>query len=105
MSQFDLYANTNKDTSKTYPYFVEVQNDILDSLNSRIVIPLTPITRTDKSYPDNLCPVLRIEHKDFILLTHQMTTIPVSWLKVKERSLMRYRTEIVSAIDFLITGI
>ena len=105
MSQFDLYANPNKDTHKTYPYFIEVQDNIFEGLNSRIVIPLTPTTKSDKPYPENLCPVLNIEGKKFILLTHQMTTIPISLLKKKERSLVKYRTEIISAIDFLITGI
>lgn len=105
MSQFDLYANTNKETHKTYPYFVEVQNDILESLNSRIVIPLTAVTKTEKPYPENLCPVINIEGKKFILLTQQMTTIPISFLKKKERSLAKYRIDIISAIDFLITGI
>lgn len=105
MSQFDLYVNTDKDTSKTYPYFIDVQNDLLDALNSRLVIPLTPRARTDKPYPDNLCPTLRIAGKDFALLTHQMTSIPVSFLKKKEEPLYSYRNEIVSAIDFLITGI
>jgi len=105
MSQFDLYINADKETSKTYPYFIDVQNDLLDALNSRLVIPLTPRSRADKPYPDHLCPILRIAGKDFALLTHQMTSIPVSFLKKKEGSLSGFRVEIVSAIDFLITGI
>jgi len=105
MRQFDLYANPDKDTNKAYPYFVDVQNDLLDTLNSRLVIPLTPVTKTDKPYPDHLCPVLKIKGKEFALLTHQTTSISVSFLKKKEGSLAGFRGEIVSAIDFLITGI
>lgn len=39
MGQFDLYVNTDKDTNETYPYFVDIQNSLLDKLNSRVVIP------------------------------------------------------------------
>jgi len=105
MSQFDLYANTDKSTSKTYPFFIDVQNGLLDTLNSRLVIPLTPVAKTDKPYPENLCPIIQINGKDFALLTHQMASISVSFLKKKEHSFSDFRTEIISAIDFLITGI
>jgi len=105
MSQFDLYVNADKETNKAYPYFVDVQNGLLDTLNSRLVIPLTPVAKSVKHYPDNLCPILKIEGKEFALLTHQMASVSVSLLKKKECSLSESRTEIISAIDFLITGI
>ena len=63
MAQFDLYVNTDQNTNKVYPYFIDIQNDLLDSLNSRVVIPLTPLQQSDKSYPKNLCPVVEIEGK------------------------------------------
>jgi toxin CcdB len=105
MSQFDLYVNTDKSTNKTYPFFVDVQNGLLDTLNSRLVIPLTLVKKADKPYPNNLCPIVQVNDKEFALLTHQMASVPASLLKKKESSLSDYRTEIISAIDFLITGI
>jgi len=105
MDQFDLYANTDDDTNETYPFFVDIQNGLLDTLNSRVVIPLTPVGKSDKSYPDTLCPVVEIKNKKFALLTHQLTSVPVSFLKKKESSLASNRDAIVAAIDFLVTGI
>jgi toxin CcdB len=104
MDQFDLYINTDKDTNKTYPYFVDIQNKLLDTLNSRAVIPLTPISNSDKSYPENLCPMVEIKGKKFAL-THQITSVSRSFLKKKEGSLATSRNDIVAAIDFLVTGI
>ncbi|EKO3767709.1 CcdB family protein, partial [Vibrio metschnikovii] len=43
MSQFSLYQNNDKGTSTAYPYFVDVQSELLDTLNTRLVIPLTPV--------------------------------------------------------------
>lgn len=105
MAQFDLYVNTDQNTNKVYPYFIDIQNDLLDSLNSRVVIPLTPLQQSDKSYPKNLCPVVEIEGKKFALLTYQLTTVSVSFLQEKETSLATHRAHIIAAIDFLVTGI
>lgn len=105
MNQFDIYANTNKDTNKTYPYIVDIQNNLLDTLNSRVVIPLTPCTRSEKNYPSNLCPTVKIKNKKYALLTHQLTTVSTTFLKMKCGSLVADRNVIVGAIDFLVTGI
>lgn len=43
MKQFNLYANEDKDTNQAYPYFVDVQNNMLDGLKSRVVIPIIPL--------------------------------------------------------------
>jgi len=105
MPQFDYYANTDKDTKTTYPFIVDVQDAILDKLNSRVVIPLTPLSNLVKSYPKNLCPEITIEGKEYALLTHQMASVSTRTLSNCEGSLAHIRTEIISAIDFLITGI
>ena len=105
MPQFDYYANTDKDTKTTYPFIVDVQDAILDRLNSRVVIPLTPLSNLVKSYPKNLCPEITIEGKEYALLTHQMASVSTRTLSNCEGSLAHIRTEIISAIDFLITGI
>ena len=104
MNQFDVYANTDQDTNKTY-FFVDIQNDLLDTFNSRVVIPLTPIGKSDKSYPNNLCPIIKIKNKKYALLTHQLTSVSSNFLKKKDGSLSSNRDEIVGAIDFLVTGI
>jgi toxin CcdB len=105
MAQFDYYANTDKDTNKTYPYIVDVQDALLNELNSRVVIPLTPLFSLEKSYPKNLCPKITIEGKEYSLLTHQMSSISRRALINYEGSVAHNRAEIISAIDFLITGI
>ena len=105
MPQFDYYANTDKDTKTTYPFIVDVQDAILDKLNSRVVIPLTPLSNLVKFYPKNLCPEITIEGKEYALLTHQMASVSTRALSNCEGSLAHIRTEIISAIDFLITGI
>ena len=104
MKQYDLYENTDPDSQSTYPYFVDVQTGLLDDLNSRVVIPIAP-AQDAKSFPKNLCPIVEINNKQFALLTHQITTVSSSFLESKEGSLLLNRDDIISALDFLLTGI
>lgn len=104
MKQYDLYENTDSDSQVTYPYFVDVQTGLLNDLNSRVVIPIAPALDA-KSFPKNLCPIIDINNKQFALLTHQITTVSSSFLESKEGSLLLNRDDIISALDFLLTGI
>ena len=105
MAQFDVYVNTDQDSNKIYPYFIDIQNDLLNSLNSRVVVPLTPIQEADKTYPIRLCPVIDINNKKFAVLTYQLTSVAISFLQQQETSVAASRDDIVAAIDFLVTGI
>ncbi|CAA0081419.1 Toxin CcdB [Zhongshania aliphaticivorans] len=104
MKQFDLYVNTDSDSHATYPFFVDVQSNLLDGLNSRVVIPIAS-AQDAKAFPKNLCPLVEIGGWKYALLTHQITTVSVSFLTQKEGSLLLNRTDIISALDFLLTGI
>lgn len=102
--QYDLYSNSDPDTRGTYPFFVDVQAGLLDMLNSRVVIPLTE-AKPDKELPTNLCPLFEINGHNYYLLTHQITTVSRSFLTTNEGSLLLNRTEIINALDFLLSGI
>ena len=40
MARFDVFANPSVAERKHTPYFVDVQNDYIDALATRVVIPL-----------------------------------------------------------------
>ncbi|MGS2718844.1 CcdB family protein [Eionea flava] len=104
MLQFDVYQNTDSDTNQAYPYFVDIQTDLLEVLNSRVVIPLTNV-RPDRGLPNNICPAVEINDEFFYLLTYQITTVSVAFLKNKQGSLSLNRTDIINSVDFLFSGI
>lgn len=105
MAQFTLYRNEDSSSNGTYPYFVDVQNSLLSDLNSRLVIPLSPHGALNNTDAKRLCPVIQLDEGNFVLLTHQMTSVPISILKTEIRSLEDYRYEILGAVDMLIVGI
>ena len=105
MAQFSLYKNEDGSSNAAYPYFIDIQNSLLDDLNSRLVIPLSPHAALSNTDVKRLCPVFHIEEGAFVLLTHQMTSVPRSILKTEVTSLEDFRYEILAAIDMLISGI
>ena len=50
-------------------------------------------------------PILEIEGERFVMLTPQMAGIPKSELGASVTRVEQYRSEIIGAIDFLLTGI
>ena len=104
MAQFVRYQN-NGESRDIYPFFVDVQSELLESLNTRMVIPMIMADRIAANAPAHLCPIIHIDHTSFILLTHQMTSVPASILTDPVDSLETFRTEIIAAIDFLVTGV
>jgi toxin CcdB len=86
------------------PYLLDVQSDLLDSLATRVVIPLieasksnTPITR--------LNPIFEIEGTNVVLSTQELAGVPNSVLGAFVSSLREYRGDIVNALDLLLTGV
>ncbi|HID37575.1 MAG TPA: plasmid maintenance protein CcdB [Ghiorsea sp.] len=103
MAQFDVYAS--KDNNTAYPLLVDVQNELLHTLNTRLVIPLTPLTLIESTMPSTLCPILHLEQGDFVLMTQFMSSMPTTALDTPIASISNFHDDIVRAVDLLITGI
>ncbi|MEV9498912.1 CcdB family protein [Aliarcobacter butzleri] len=100
MAQFDVYENLNEKSKQNIPYLLDIQNDILKDLTTRVVIPLL-ITNKAINF---LNPKFTINQIDVILSTAEMASIPMEILGEKICSLKEKREEIIGAVDFLVTG-
>ncbi len=100
MAQFDVYKNENKLTNEKVPYLLNIQNDILDSINTRVVIPLVKDMKDFKG----LTKEFIIENQKVYLTTSQMGTIHKNELKTKVTTLQNQKEDIKNSIDFLIYG-
>lgn len=104
MAQFDIYDNPNSASKKNFPYLLDIQADLSNHLSTRVVIPLM---RSNKiKYPIKyLMPHFSIEGISVTLVTSELTTVHKKILTNKVGSLESKRNEIISSIDFLVTGI
>ncbi|MCG3679002.1 CcdB family protein [Aliarcobacter butzleri] len=87
MAQFDVYENLNEKSKQNIPYLLDIQNDILKDLTTRVVIPLL-ITNKAINF---LNPKFTINQIDVILSTAEMASIPMEILGEKICSLKEKR--------------
>ena len=104
MAQFTVYQNDNEESQTSYPYLLNIQSDLLESLNTRVVIPMSAVSALGGKPINNLTPKFDIEGQSFILLTPQIAGIQLTELGSAVTDLSENRFEIISAIDFLISG-
>jgi toxin CcdB len=105
MAQFSIYKN-NGQNKKAYPYFMDVQSELLSDLNTGLVIPLA-CKNTTNSQVKGLTPSLLIEGEEFVILVNMLTTINKKILKEADivTDATDMRDNILAAIDMLIVGI
>lgn len=103
MAQFTVYQNTNAQTKKLFPYLLDVQSNLLNELQTSVVVPLALTNKKTKTI-SRLTPQLKINGENFIMLTPQLAGINKKDLGKMVTNLSESRNEIISAIDFLITG-
>ena len=103
--QFDVHRNTNSSTKKRFPYLLNVQADILSTLGTRLVIPLTRERESESMIMTQIMPVFPIEGKNYVAVTPQMAAISTRELGNRVENLERFRTEIIAATDMLLTGV
>lgn len=82
---------------------LELQADLLDGFNTRVVAPLVPREEIG-SHVSRLNPVFTINGESFVMLTQHMAAIPATELGDVVRNLGKYRDDITAATDFLFQG-
>lgn len=103
MAQFDVYENANPETSRLFPYLLDVQADMLDNLPTRVVVPLMDKAALRTPIPI-LNPMLEILHTQVIMLTPQLVGIQAGLLVTKVCSAKESRDVIITALDLMFTG-
>ncbi|MGZ4955574.1 MAG: CcdB family protein [Methylobacter sp.] len=103
MAQFDVFENPNKDTNQATPYLLDVQADLLDTLSTRVVVPLVTASAMSKAI-QNLNPEFTIRHTAVFMSTAELAGVSVRSIGEKVGSLKEQRHQIISALDFLFTG-
>ena len=104
MAQFTVYRNKSPRSKSTYPFLIDVQSDLLDELQTRVVIPLTKASTLVKKPLTNLTPALKFDGETYVLMTPQLAGVARTDLGASTGSLAEQRQVIVAAIDFLLMG-
>jgi len=98
MARYDFYRNTESDG-----YLLDVQSDILEGLNTRVVVPLMQ-PRIAPLPGRRLNPTFVVNGKDHVMVTQFMSAFSASELRDPEGNLSKHHDDIVAALDMLFQG-
>lgn len=98
MPRFDVYVSPSK-----VGYVLDLQADILEALNTRIVAPLLPLAEAPVP-AGRLNPVFNIEGVPHIMVTQFMAAVPRTHLGNLVTNLSVRDTEIGNALDMVFVG-
>ena len=98
MARFDVYRSPDG-----VGYVVDVQADLLDMLQTRVVVPLLPLRDAPKP-AKRLNPVFGIEGVDCVLVTQYIATVPRTVLQTVVTDLRDEADQIIGAVDFVLSG-
>lgn len=105
MAQFDVFRNANSAGADRYPYLLDVQTDLLDTLATRVIIPLARPATVGNQAAARLNPRFTVQGEEYILLTQELASIPGKTLGPHVDSLAAKRDDIIAALDLVFTGI
>ena len=98
MARYDLYR-----LREQAGYLLDVQTDLIDRLQTRVVVPLLPAGSTP-SPVRRLNPIFNIGGKRYLMATPLLASVPVSELEPSQANLSMHHDEIVAALDMLFQG-
>jgi len=98
MARFEVYTNPGG-----AGYVLDVQADVLDGLNTRVVVPLLPLAQAPAP-AQRLNPVFEIGGEPYVLVTQFMAAVPHALLRSPVASLSGQDSEIMAALDILLVG-
>ncbi len=98
MARYDVHA---------YPsgggFLLDVQSDLLDDLNTRVVVPLLP-RETAPRPARKLNPVFDIGGQEFIMVTQFLSAVAQNDMGPKVHNLEHCAFEIATALDMVFQG-
>jgi toxin CcdB len=100
MARFDVYAHPDAGLRKKTPYLLDVQNNYIDRIATRVVVPMRPAEQFAQPM-SQLNPVFTISGKDVVLDTAALAAFPAAELKKPVTSLGSDSGTVVAALDAL----
>ncbi|MFT3815105.1 MAG: CcdB family protein [Acidovorax sp.] len=100
MARFDVYRHPDAELRRFTPFLLDVQNDYIHSLGTRVVLPLRDAQLASTPMRD-LNPGFEIDGLQVVLDTPAIAAFPAAELRNPVMSLRRHSDQIVSALDTL----
>lgn len=100
MARFDVYLHPDAAARRVTPFLLDVQNNHISGLATRVVVPLRAASQVAQPLRD-LNPVFEIAGKAVVLDTPALAAVPSAELKKAVGNLAAQSDAIVAALDVL----
>lgn len=97
MARFDVYLGASG-----RGYLLDCQSDVLDALETRVVVPLLPVAGVPRA--TRLNPVFAVDGRSVVMSTNLIFSIPEQRLGKRIGQLSEEADAIMNALDMLFTG-
>jgi toxin CcdB len=105
MARFDIHVNTGKSKADA-PFLVNVQNNYLQGLNTRVVVPLMRVDAFPAArLPADLTPVFHVKGVQCMLYPAFIGAVLASELGGSIGSLRDEQDKVLAALDRLTGGV
>ncbi|MCF6322251.1 MAG: CcdB family protein [Rhizobiaceae bacterium] len=84
-------------------YLLDVQTDLLDELDTRVVVPLIELAYAPP-LARRLNPVFEIGGVEVVMVTQYLSPVPANILKVPVANLQNEFSQITAALDMVFQG-
>ena len=105
MTQFTVYQNKNPQSKKHIPLLLDIQSNLLEELNTTVIVPLCKLDQSKNKVLTQLTPVFNIDGAQYLMLAPQLAGIARKQLGKAIGNIASSRAEIIGAIDFLLSGV
>jgi toxin CcdB len=103
VARFDVYANPDATDRKSIPFLLDVQNDFLEGLESRVVVPLWAASAF-KVRLRGLNPELRVNDRAVVMDTAALGAVPLPALRRAVANVSGQQLHVLDALDTLLGG-
>lgn len=100
MARFDIFANPDATERKLVPYFLDVQNDFLEGLDTRVVVPLWHASAFRQA-ARNLNPLIDVQGRPCAMDAAAIGALPIAELRRPVCNVSSQKLAIQNALDTL----
>lgn len=103
LARFDVYANLDSAERKLIPFFLDVQGDHIQGIQTRVVVPLWKAGLLPAPL-ENLNPEFEVAGQQVVMDTPALGAVPLSALRRTVDNLAAHQLKIQDALDMLFGG-
>ena len=100
-----VHANLNPQSRTAIPWLLDVQDDLLSGLATRVVVPLYRQEATPRPRLARLTPLLDFQGEVYVAVVPELAGVARKDLGPSAGDLSAQRPKLMAALDLLFTGI